>query len=439
MGNIQERIGITFEPLSDDICSHIITDRQWLQENILCLLSNAVKYSTEGNVTVSAFITSSTSSFFCKSVNGNSLSPINEDKVSQHDIGHSSSHSCHYSETVLWKTQDNASISLDNLQNRIDNNNYPLKSLESAIPSPFACSYLQFEIEDCGIGMSEEAMKKLFSPFKQAQRLAGGTGLGLYSLAKRMEAIKGFFGVRNRKNDEKGTLFWFAIPYRPDFLTAEATANEDAITLAINDIPLLAGKEDETTLSIMNKDGSILLNTAKKRRLSILGSLKTRFTNSEILIVDDSPPILKMSSMMLKRHGFIISTAENGEIALKKFEEKWKTTGKGYDLILMDLQMPIMDGLEATRRLRQLEDATPDWLIETKNRTANNLNHQLIFGVSANSDHETMKEAVDAGIDDFLAKPFSIDCLISSLCKYVLHFKLNSVDEGDPAFHQCMV
>ncbi len=56
----------------------------------------------------------------------------------------------------------------------------------------------------------------LFSPFKQAQRFAGGTGLGLFSLARRVEALKGAYGVKKRRDEKQGALFWFTIPYRPD-------------------------------------------------------------------------------------------------------------------------------------------------------------------------------------------------------------------------------
>jgi hypothetical protein len=74
---------------------------------------------------------------------------------------------------------------------------------------------LLFEIEDHGIGISEEVISSLFSPFKQAQRLAGGTGLGLFSLAKRVEALDGMCGARRRKDGENGSVFWFWIPYDP--------------------------------------------------------------------------------------------------------------------------------------------------------------------------------------------------------------------------------
>ena len=76
--------------------------------------------------------------------------------------------------------------------------------------------YLLLEIADTGIGISEEKRKSLFLPFKQAQRFAGGTGLGLFSLARRVEAQKGAFGVRDREDGVQGCIFWFMLPYKPD-------------------------------------------------------------------------------------------------------------------------------------------------------------------------------------------------------------------------------
>ncbi len=351
MSNIQERIGIKLGALSEEICSHIITDKHWLQENLLCLLSNAVKYSTEGNVTITVTRTTS------KSI----------------------------SKPGMFRLSKTLSSLFGKQSSNITNKIVPTV-LTNDSEHEIEDFFLLFEIEDTGIGISEEKAKNLFNPFKQAQRLAGGTGLGLYSLAKRIEALKGDYGVRKRKDMEKGSLFWFTLPYKPD--TASAASKDNLL---------------DQPFSCNNKQSF---------------SSNSLYTNADdiltILLVDDAPSILKMSAMMLKRQGYQIWTAENGEIALNRIKEKWKNTGKGFDIVLMDLQMPVMDGLEATRRLRQMEKEGCDWMKPgdniLKGFTPNNvmLCRQIIIGLSANSDHETVIEAFNAGVDDFIGKPFSI-------------------------------
>ncbi len=379
MNNIQERIKIQLLSLNDDICSHIITDKQWLQENLLCLLSNAVKYSTEGNVTIKGTLQKATT------ITTSWPQPINNN-ILKREISIFSTQSSINTNKILPVSNEDTEL----LDTPISETPRP-----PSAPSPVM---LHFEIEDTGIGLSEDAMKNLFNPFKQAQRLAGGTGLGLYSLAKRIEAMKGSYGVQNRRDGKKGSLFWFSIPYKPDN------------TLSVAASSLM----DSPAWSTINGRGN---DNNSPNDGSGIGGRK----GLEILLVDDSPPILKMSSMMLKRQGHKIRTAENGEIALKRIEEKWISSGKGFDLVLMDLQMPVMDGLEATRRLRKMELEGRDWMEVTAINDFSKSNdnnddkvhpivpcHQLIFGVSANSDHETMKDAYAAGVDDFFGKPFSL-------------------------------
>eukprot|EP01037_Dinobryon_pediforme_P028810 gene28810-32216_t len=133
MSNIQERIGIKVEALSEEICSHIITDKQWLQENLLCLLSNAVKYSTEGSVTIKGKLTTMVKDW----------DEENQKEVSLFQLQKSSAKLSKVIPTVVDEEESERS------------------------------QFLLFEIEDTGIGVSEEEMKNLFNPFKHAERLAG--------------------------------------------------------------------------------------------------------------------------------------------------------------------------------------------------------------------------------------------------------------------------
>ncbi len=355
MSNIQERIGIKLHSLSNEICSHIITDKQWLQENLLCLLSNAVKYSTEGSVTITVTL-SNTSEELREYINNCNTTP----RIFRNS----------------FSTYVKRIIPFDN-------------DLEVCADHDVCHGYLLFEIEDTGIGLSEEAMKNLFNPFRQAQRLAGGTGLGLYSLAKRIEALKGSYGVGRRKDGTQGSLFWFALPYRPDEALSAAVIMLDQLSKNTSKVEFF----NKSTRSLNNANEFL-----------------------EILIVDDSPTILKTAGMMIRRQGHKVWKAENGEIALHKIEEKWKESGKGFDLILMDLQMPVMDGLEATRRLRMMEREGRDWMV--RDEEGIRFCHQLIIGLSANSDHETCSDALLAGVDDFFAKPFSLDAFNKTITRY---------------------
>ena len=246
-------------------------------------------------------------------------------------------------------------------------------------------------VEDNGIGITESARRSLFHPFKQAQRMAGGTGLGLYSLSKRIEALGGCYGVSDRSDGAQGSMFWFTFPYRPD-----ATARLGSTS--INSVVDSVSSHNFT----IEHSAWMLKNTASV--LSVDEPPKCDILRKCVLIIDDSLSILKVTSRLLKMKGHTVKTAPNGSVGLKMLKESFAR--QEFDMILTDLQMPVMDGMECAGRFRLFEEEELkkelfDINIKIKRK------RMLIVGMSANSDDVSKKIALDSGMDFFVSKPFS--------------------------------
>lgn len=226
---------------------------------------------------------------------------------------------------------------------------------------------IQMSVRDSGIGMTLEEQSKLFNIFQQAEagtsRKYGGSGLGLALTKSILELMHGTIGVKSEKG--KGSEFVFAVRL---------------------DVP------DQAELDAFWQGAET----------SAFGKLEgANFSGDTILLVDDIEINLEILEALLEPTGITIDTATNGRNAIEVFA----ANPARYDLILMDVQMPEMDGLEATRRIRALDIP--------KAKTI------PIVAMTANVFKEDIEKSLEAGMNFHLGKPIALDEVLSVLAKYL--------------------
>jgi CheY-like chemotaxis protein/HPt (histidine-containing phosphotransfer) domain-containing protein len=227
--------------------------------------------------------------------------------------------------------------------------------------------HIRFEVQDSGIGIPSDKLHLLFQPFSQADasitRKYGGTGLGL-SISKRLvEMMEGHIGVSSTEG--QGTTFWFD-------LTLDKGAPEIA---AADTLPPTGTASPRQEQAQPKKD--------KDKPL--------------ILLAEDNPVNQRVASMQLERLGCRVHVTENGEQALATLLSRRAP----YALVLMDCQMPVMDGLEASKAIRLAEKESGD--------------HIPIIAMTADVTPESRARCLEAGMDDFLRKPVEPKLLQSLL------------------------
>ena len=222
---------------------------------------------------------------------------------------------------------------------------------------------LRFQVSDTGIGMDEETLQRLFRNFEQGDasttRRYGGTGLGLAitrSLAQLMGGDAGVSSVPGR-----GSTFWF---------TASVTLSHSPQHLLSPPLITQAGQQ-----------------------------LLARHCGQRVLLVDDNRLNLEVAQELLTSVGLQVSTASDGQQALARVCEQAET----YDLVLMDLQMPLMDGFQATRALRTL----PQWQTLP------------IIALSGSAFAPDRLAAREAGMNDFVTKPIEPEILYATLLTWL--------------------
>ena len=231
------------------------------------------------------------------------------------------------------------------------------------IPEPLnGIGKYRFTITDTGIGMSQEFLTHIFESFSREETatISGieGTGLGMSITKKLVDQLGGTIDIQSEVN--KGTTTVIELPLK----LAESAANREGENT----------KEEE----------------------------KYDFSGKKVLLVEDNELNLEIAGDLLEESGFEVDTAEDGTIAV----EKMKRAEPGqYNLILMDIQMPRMNGYDATRAIRALE--------------RKEIASIPIIAMTANAFEEDKKNAFDAGMNAHVAKPINLEELLPTIARYI--------------------
>jgi len=229
---------------------------------------------------------------------------------------------------------------------------------------------LKFEVSDTGIGISEKQMEKLFQPFTQADssttRRFGGTGLGLTISKRLVEMLGGEISISSTVG--QGSTFSITV----------STGPLDGVPLLHSDGECMAGRTSQAnkkeTLDDVRLDGRILL-------------------------AEDGPDNQRLISFLLKKAGAEVEIAKNGAIAVEKTLAA-QAAGQPFHVILMDMQMPVLDGYQASGCLREAGITTP------------------IVALTAHAMAGDRRKCIKAGCSDYLTKPIDRQQLIATVARH---------------------
>ncbi|CAB9528266.1 Peroxide stress-activated histidine kinase mak2 [Seminavis robusta] len=240
---------------------------------------------------------------------------------------------------------------------------------------------LEFSVLDTGKGIPATHVESIFEPFRQVDisdtRQHGGTGLGLTISRKLVNMMGGEMRLESSVlGPIRGSLFAFTLPYRPSQMKLKSP------------LPSLA------------MPASIISQSKESDKES-----KAKHDKCKILVAEDDPVSRKLVHRMLKRTGYDVTLACNGEEAVNAYNSI-QALGDVYDIVLMDVQMPILDGHEATRRIREQEKRSGETPIP-------------IIALSAGAMKGEKEQGLSFGMTDYLTKPVDFKRLVATLERHL--------------------
>jgi PAS domain S-box-containing protein len=255
---------------------------------------------------------------------------------------------------------------------------------------------VRFEVADTGIGIDAAHQARLFESFIQADasttRRFGGTGLGLAICKKLVERMGGQVGVVSEAG--KGSTFWFTLTLETG---TRALGGQAPSRGALQDIRVLVLDDNKTNRADESTEAAI----PEGVRYSF--AEVARASRARLLVVDDNPVNQRVAVRMLEKMGHVVDIADDGVGALAAMGRV------KYDAVLMDCQMPVMDGFAATREVRRREGSS---------------RHTVIIAMTAGAMAGDQDKCLAAGMDAYLSKPVKADKLAAMVTRWT-----------DPATH----
>lgn len=284
--------------------------------------------------------------------------------------------------------------------------------------------YLHFAVSDTGRGLDEFEKKQLFQRFSQANPRThvtyGGSGLGLFISRELVELQGGEIGVASEAG--KGSTFAFYVKVRR---SQAPVAGSDEDVMDVHHLANRKASSSSTHKSKMSKLRTSVSTSESDLTSPQTTSDKLRTSRSDahglrVLIVEDNLINQKVLAAQLKKLGCIVSVANHGGEAIDQIKKSsfynhkdTSTPPVEIDVVLMDLEMPVMDGMTCARTLRGMQ------------RTGELVRHVPVIAVTANAREEQIKDTLGAGIDDVVSKPFRIPELVPKMKATIEKFQVH--------------